>query len=102
VFEARTLIIAAKEDCDGCRQLIEAPASAFGPVEVLVVVERASEEPSWRSSAHRVVVSPSLLTALDVRWPPFWVLIDPASGTVLREGVPFGVAHLREAITELL
>jgi len=47
------------------------------------------------------VVSPALLTALDVRWPPFWVLVDPERGRVVREGVPFGPAQIAEAIADL-
>jgi hypothetical protein len=35
-----------------------------------------------------------VLAALDIRWPPFYVLIDPASRRVVTEGVVFDAAQV--------
>lgn len=97
-----TLVIAVKADCDGCRLLLAAPAQAFGDIHLLFVAAESSDEPSWRLSTPPVVVSPELLRDLDVRWPPFWVLVDGDSGVVRAEGVPFGVEHVVEALTPFI
>ena len=93
-FRGRTLVIAVKGDCDGCRLLLEAPPGAFGEVTVLFAAQEFTEESEWRESSPPVVVAPELLRELDVRWPPFWVLIDADQGLVVAEGVPFGVEHV--------
>ncbi len=101
-FARRHLIVAAKPDCDGCRALLESEPSAFGPVPVLVVGAEATDEPWWHESALPVIISPSLMAAMDIRWPPFWVLVDGESGRVLNEGVPFGPEHIAKEIADLL
>ncbi len=98
-FMTRTLVVAIKEDCLGCLSVVRAPADVFGDVATLLVAASASAESSWRDSAHRVVVSGQLLAALDVRWPPFYVLIDPEHGRVVCEGVVFSPEQVREEIT---
>ena len=97
-FVSPTLIVAVKEDCLGCRSVMQSPEGAFGDVEILIVAARPSAEAFWRTCAHRVVVSESLLRELDVRWPPFFVLIDPANETVLCEGVVFAPEQVRDEI----
>jgi hypothetical protein len=97
-----SLIVAVKGDCDGCHTLLSAPEGSFGDVAVHFVATVASDEAAWRTSVPPVVVAPSLLEALDVRWPPFWVLIDAESQRVLTEGVPFGVEHVASALAPYL
>ena len=101
-FDRLTLVFAIKEDCWGCRSVLQAPIDAFGSVATLVVAARPSAEPEWATSAHPLVVSELLLQQLDVRWPPFYVLIDPQREVVVTEGVVFGPAQVREAIADFL
>jgi len=49
-------------------------------------------------SRHEIVVAPDLLSLLEIRWPPFYVLIDPRVGTVLVEGVVFGPGQVAQEI----
>ncbi len=101
-FTSRCLILAVKEDCLGCRSVFEAGSGAFGDVSVLIVARTDSREPWWETSVHPVLISPTLLDELDVRWPPFYVLIDPRSAGVLCEGVVFGPAQVRDEISPYL
>ena len=101
-FDTRTLVVAVKDDCLGCRSVLEAPLGAFGDVATLLVSSRPSADPSWRTTQHRLVISELLMDELDVRWPPFYVLIDPANEKVMSEGVVFGVEQVREEIAPFL
>ena len=97
-FTRPTLVLAIKEDCLGCRSVLDAPRDAFGDVATLVVAARPSADPGWATTLHPLIVSELLLQQLDVRWPPFYVLIDPARGAVVTEGVVFGPEQVREEI----
>lgn len=97
-FVGLTLIVAIKEDCLGCRSVVESPRNVFGRVATLLVASRPSSEPWWMTTAHPLVVSEPLLEQLDVRSPPFYVLIDARRGWVLTEGVVFGPEQVREEI----
>ena len=103
-FAPHHLIIAVKESCDGCAELLEASYGAYDKlgIEILFLAGAHSNETAWLDSSHKRLVSPELLTTLDVRWPPFWMLIDGANGTVIAEGVPFGVAHLINEVRAFL
>jgi hypothetical protein len=101
-FVRPTLVLAVKEDCLGCRSVLESPVDAFGDVATLVVAARPSTEPWWAASHHPLVVSELLLQQLDVRWPPFYVLIDAKNATVVTEGVVFGPGQVREEIAAFL
>ena len=101
-FDTRTLVVAVKDDCLGCRNVLESPLGAFGDVATLLVSSRPSADPSWRTTQHRLVISELLMDELDVRWPPFYVLIDPANEKVMSEGVVFGVEQVREEIAPFL
>jgi hypothetical protein len=101
-FDRLSLVLAVKEDCMGCRSVIESSIDAFGDVAVVIVARTMPQEPWWSTSAHRVVVSESLLEQLDIRWPPFYVLIDPVAGRVVTEGVVFAPEQVREDIEPFL
>ncbi|NNN08257.1 MAG: hypothetical protein HKL85_03565 [Acidimicrobiaceae bacterium] len=101
-FTSITLVVAVKEDCLGCQSVLEAPEGAFGDVATMMLAARASSEPFWKTSKHRVLISESLLQELDVRWPPFYVLIDPSSEKIVREGVVFAPEQVREEIAPYL
>lgn len=99
-FSRRTLIIAVKGDCDGCRTLLVAGPDAYGPVDVYYVAAENSDDPAWQDQP--IILAPDLMKALDIKWPPFWVLIDGEAGLVLCEGVPFGPASIAGSIADLL
>jgi len=97
-----TLVLAVKENCRGCQDVLESPLDAFGKVNTLVVAAQWSSEPWWSTSQHPLIVSASLLRDLDVRWPPMYVLVDPVTQRVVSEGVVFGPAQVREEIAAYL
>jgi len=101
-FTSLCLVLAVKEDCMGCRSVFDAAADAFGNVAVLIVARTDSREPWWDESVHPVVISPTLLDDLAVRWPPFYVLVDPVAQRVVSEGVVFAPAQVREEIAPFL
>lgn len=101
-FVSPTLVVAVKEDCLGCQSVLEAPEGAFGDVATMIVAARPSAEPLWRTSKHFVLISELLLQELDVRWPPFYVLIDPSSEKVVSEGVVFDREQVRQEIAPFL
>lgn len=93
-----TLIVAVKTGCDGCRPFVLEELEELADVAVLVV--SATDDPAgeWRAARRAVVVAPDLLEALDVRWPPFFVLVDPVASRVLVEGVVFAPAQVAAEI----
>jgi len=103
-FGPRHLVIAVKESCDGCATLLEAPYGTYNAldVDILFVAGEHSNETAWSDCLYSRLVSAELLAALDIRWPPFWVLIDGTTGDVIAEGVPFGVSHLIKEVRAFL
>jgi hypothetical protein len=49
-----------------------------------------------------VLVAPALLASLEVTWPPFYVLIEPATRLVVCEGVVFAPAQVATEIASFL
>jgi hypothetical protein len=96
-----TLIVAVKAQCDGCRPFVLADLPELAGVELLVVSQSAGD-PDWDGAVRDVLVSPALLEDLDVRWPPFYLLVDPATGRVLVEGVVFAPAQVAAEIAPYL
>jgi hypothetical protein len=94
-----TLVVAIKPDCDGCREFINAELGEFA---LPVVVVSAADSLEWRDARQPVFVSSEAMHLLDVRWPPFYVLIDPRERRVLTEGVLFGVAQVAAEIGPFL
>lgn len=96
-----TLVVAIKSNCDGCREFIRSNLDTLR-VPVLVISATDDESSEWIDALARVFVSPEALAVLDIRWPPFYVLIDPATGRVLTEGVLFGSSQVAEEIASYL
>jgi hypothetical protein len=96
-----TLIVAIKPDCDGCRAFIDAD---LGELRVPVLVISADDDRTgeWVDALQPVFVSPEAFRLLDVRWPPFYVLIDPRARRVLTEGVLFGPSQVAAEIATYL
>ncbi len=101
-FDSPTLVVAVKANCGGCQSVFASPVDAFGDVATMIVAARPSNEPFWRTSSHRVLVSESLLEELEIRWPPCYVLIDPSQEKVLCEGAVFAPEQVREEIAPYL
>jgi len=80
-----TLIASVKPSCDGCWQFVHGDLHELAHVEV-VVVSATDGEGEWSSAARDILVAPALLNELDIRSAPYYVLIDPATLTVVTEG----------------
>ncbi|HEV2427081.1 MAG TPA: hypothetical protein VGS61_02540 [Acidimicrobiales bacterium] len=80
-----TLVVAVKEDCDGCRAVVEQGVAVPG-VSVVVVAERAGALAGARGVA---LVAPAAMAELGLRWPPTYVLIHPEGPRVVGEGSVF-------------
>ncbi len=96
-----TLVVAIKSNCDGCREFLNADLDELR-VRVLVISAEEEQLSEWRDARQPVFVSPDAFRALDVRWPPFYVLVDPVSHRVLTEGVLFGAAQVAVEIAPFL
>jgi hypothetical protein len=92
-----TLVVAIKSHCDGCQEFINADLGDLG-VPVLVISADDGISSEWHETRQPVFVSPEAFRLLDVRWPPFYVLIDPVARRVLSEGVLFGVQQVAKEI----
>ena len=95
-----TLVVAVKPDCDGCREFIEGDLEELGGLRV-VPVARDDGAGEWARARREVVVAPELLDELDVRWPPFYVLLGPGR-QLLAEGVVFGPAQVAAEVAPYL
>jgi hypothetical protein len=95
-----TLLIAIKANCDGCRTFLDASLDEFDAVDVVFVA--ALDDAEWTGYSRRVLIAPDALQHLDVRSPPFYVLIDPVAHTVLGEGVVFGPSQVAAEIDRFL
>jgi len=96
-----TLVVAIKPDCDGCRAFIDSDLDEL-PVRVLVVSADDDRAGEWVDAVQPVFVSPEAFRLLDIRWPPFYVLIDPLARRVLTEGVLFGPSQVAAEIASFL
>jgi hypothetical protein len=88
-----TLVVAIKSDCDGCQSFINAPLDELR-VPLLVISADDEKSSEWIDAVQPVLVSRDAFQQLDIRWPPFYVLIDPVAGRVLTEGVLFGPSQV--------
>jgi hypothetical protein len=97
-----TLIVAIKQSCDGCRDFILSDLNELSDVPVLILSATGDNNGEWGDSLQQVIVAPQMLKELDVRWPPFYVLIDPEQRLVVTEGVVFGPAQVAREIASFL
>ena len=96
----RTLLVAIKTNCDGCRAFLHASLDDFDQVDVIFVA--AIDDDEWDSSSRPVLIAPEALARLDVRSPPFYVLIDPHALAILSEGVVFGPSQVAVEIAQFI
>jgi hypothetical protein len=93
-----TLIVAVKQNCDGCRDFIFSELNELSDVPVLILSATGDDNGEWTDSLQQVIVAPRMLQELDIRWPPFYVLVDPEQRLVVTEGVVFGPAQVASEI----
>jgi hypothetical protein len=101
-LDVMTLVVAVKSSCDGCREFVHSPLEELGGVVVLIVSATEDSLGEWAGAAQPVLVAPDALEALGVRWPPFYVLVDPRRQRVVTEGVVFGPAQVASEIAAYL
>jgi hypothetical protein len=94
-----TLIVGVKPDCDGCRPFIEEPLSEFDGIDLFVV---SAVDTKWANARRVVYYAPEFLAALELHWPPSYVLIDARSLRVVTEGVVFSPAQVAHEISSYL
>ncbi|HEY1825271.1 MAG TPA: hypothetical protein VGG21_04840 [Acidimicrobiales bacterium] len=92
----RTLIVAVKPDCDGCREFVEGDVHPLASLAVVVVSKTGNDD--WKSHRRSVFVSPDAFTDLLIHSAPFYVLVDPETARVVCEGSVFSAAQVAEEI----
>jgi hypothetical protein len=97
-LDGLTLIVAIKQSCDGCLDFVTSALDELGHVAVIIVSATIDLNGEWVGAKHEVVVAPELLVELGIRWPPFYVLVDPGNGRVVTEGVVFAPSQVAEEI----
>ena len=97
-LDSVTLIVAIKQSCDGCLDFVRSPLDELSHVAVLIVSATTDMNGEWVDAKHDIVVAPELLVELGIRWPPFYVLVDPGNGRVVTEGVVFAPSQVAEEI----
>jgi hypothetical protein len=97
-----TLIVAVKQNCDGCRDFISSDLNELSDVPTLILSATGDENGEWSDSLQHVIVAPQMLKELDIRSPPFYVLIDPEQRLVVTEGVVFAPAQVASEIASYL
>ena len=97
-----TLVVAVKQSCDGCRDFIFSQLNELSDVSVLILSATGDDNGEWSDSRQQVIVAPLVLKELDIRWPPFYVLIDPEQRLVVTEGVVFAPAQVAREIASYL
>lgn len=102
IFEGLTLLVAVKPSCDGCRDFVQSALHELDRVSVVVVSAVFDDHGEWVGAVRPVIVAPDVLEVLDVKWPPFYVLIDPGPARVVTEGVVFGPAQVAREIAPFL
>jgi hypothetical protein len=101
-FDAKTLVVAVKASCDGCREFVHGDLEELSDVALVVVSATDEGAQEWAGGQRPVYVAPELMKELDVRWPPFYVLIDPEGPRVVAEGVVFSSAQVAQEIARHL
>lgn len=101
-FSGVTLVVAIKTRCDGCRDFVNSALDEFEEIDVVIVSASGDEDGEWAQSRHPILIAPGLLEQLDVRWPPFYIVVDASTREVVSEGVVFGPAQVAEEIRTYL
>jgi hypothetical protein len=101
-LEGLTLIVAIKQSCDGCRDFVFSELRELSGTPVVVVSATADLNAEWVDAVQPIMVAPDVLNELDIRWPPFYVLLDPFRRRVVTEGVVFAPSQVASEIAPYL
>lgn len=101
-FRGLTLVVAIKTMCDGCRDFVNASLEELDAIDVVIVSATSDQGGEWSHARHPILVAPELMKELDVRWPPFYVVIDATTSEVVTEGVVFGPSQVAQEIALFL
>jgi hypothetical protein len=101
-FSGMTLVVAIKTMCDGCRDFVNASLEEFVGIEVVFVSATNDPDGEWAHARHPILVAPGLMKELDVRWPPFYVVIDATTNEIVSEGVVFGPSQVAQEIARFV
>lgn len=96
-LKPRTLIVAVKSNCEGCKPFVEDLSIEFFDWRLIVVTRdsmltAADQRPVW--------LAPELLDALEIASAPFFVALDGAPLNVVTEGVVFAPEQVAREISE--
>lgn len=97
-IDAPTLVVVIKPHCDGCREFVHSSLDELAGQRVVIVSATKDLGGEWDGARQRVLVSPEVLDVLDVKSPPFYVLIDSQTHRVVLEGVVFGPSQVAQEI----
>lgn len=97
-----TLLVAIKPSCDGCRDFVHSSLEELSDVDVVIVSGAEALDGEWSGAIQNVAVAPDLLAALDLRWPPTYILIDPDRASIVAEGVVFTALQVAEEIARFV
>jgi hypothetical protein len=97
-----TLIVAIKQSCDGCRDFVRSSLRELDGVPVVILSATGDTGEEWVDAVQPILVAPDAIVQLDIRWPPFYVLVDPHERRVISEGVVFGPAQVASEIAPYL
>jgi len=100
-FVGPTLIVAVKPRCAGCRDFIYGDLHDLANV-LVVVVSATSGDKEWHRARQSVLLAPGFMKELGIRSAPWYVLIDPATSSVLGEGTPFSPAQVAGEVASFL
>jgi hypothetical protein len=98
---ALTLVVAIKPNCDGCKEFVQGSLRDLDGVDVVLVSATSGNE-EWAAASREILVSAELLGELGIRSAPFYVLIDPATLTVVAEGTLFSPAQVASEIASFI
>jgi hypothetical protein len=101
-FARLTLLVVIKSNCDGCRDFLFSGLEEFVDIDVVFLSATDDTDLEWIDGPRPVLIAPDALLALDVKWPPFYVLVDPIAGLVRSEGVLFGPSQVAAEIASFL
>ena len=96
-------MVAVKAHCDGCVGFYAGDVTALASFDLDLFIATSTPPGEYDFvGAREVHYDPDLLTSLDVRWPPFYVLLVPAPWRVVQEGLAFGPEQVAQEITSHL
>lgn len=97
-----TLIVAIKQSCDGCRDFVFSTLSELRDLPFVILSATNDLNGEWIDALQPILVAPQVLVDLDIRWPPFYVLVEPQQHQVVTEGVVFAPAQVAAEIAAYL